>query len=850
MITCIRTILLCSIFFFGFSEITLSQKNPFNDSTRFVPHEIIPENNRLFVPENKQTLRKVTNYRSTDWRKVIDTLWGPGLPTAEKLQIFDAFWDTTNQQFGGFPNLAINWDSMRTRYRPEVEAGVSKGRFYAIMTQLSMALQEMHTNVRDTEIDNTFFSDNNIRYWKRSKYWPVPGVPLSTAGGWEITSTGFGVSPLPDSSLLVYRAVPNNPLGIKAGDIVLGYEGKRWTRILDELDSIQMPWFFPLVGTSPEGFKYSKLNAAPLNWFLFDTIDIIQQSTGKTLHLSTKPLADARPGWDTLYCTDQLPVPGVPMPDVWRNNMISWGIIEGTSIGYIYVYSWATLTTQIWFATAVAELKNKTTGLIIDFRLVMGGYPNYANPGFAGLFNEDIDKYYELVHRSSLSDHFLFIHQSIASSWIGRFTPGNLIYDHPIAVLNGPACLSAGDYNAFRMRFHPMARSFGKRTNSAFVDGEASEGKLVKNSWEYAISKGGVYSNYNNEGYLIHKGFPVDEEVWLTQAGVVKGEDDVVKRAKEWITTLTYANSALADRPYVRPGIDTVSIKTILINPLNHQSKISAILTNPNGAVLDSALLFNDGLHGDGSAGDSVWGYRFLAPPDENMFTVTIRTDDITNGTYRRIPNVRLFITAGPLKLDSLGKRKLSSSYLVTPYIRNKGKKLSIGGATVNLKSNDPWVVSIAKSIPTLPVLPPDSTLPTDGPYSVKYDAATFPGYFNFTVDMSIDGIIYWSDSTKLVLTGVEENITSLPTVYSLEQNFPNPFNPSTTIRYSLPSSANVKLSVYDLLGREIATLVNEEQSAGWKEVQWNAGRVSSGIYFYKLTTGSFVEVKKMMVLK
>ncbi|MFA5831879.1 MAG: T9SS type A sorting domain-containing protein [Bacteroidota bacterium] len=85
---------------------------------------------------------------------------------------------------------------------------------------------------------------------------------------------------------------------------------------------------------------------------------------------------------------------------------------------------------------------------------------------------------------------------------------------------------------------------------------------------------------------------------------------------------------------------------------------------------------------------------------------------------------------------------------------------------------------------------------------------------------------------------------------YELSQNYPNPFNPSTTIRYALPSSANVKLVVYDLLGREIATLVNEEQSAGWKEVQWNAKDVSSGIYFYKLQVGSFVETRKMLLVR
>jgi hypothetical protein len=96
----------------------------------------------------------------------------------------------------------------------------------------------------------------------------------------------------------------------------------------------------------------------------------------------------------------------------------------------------------------------------------------------------------------------------------------------------------------------------------------------------------------------------------------------------------------------------------------------------------------------------------------------------------------------------------------------------------------------------------------------------------------------------------VRRNDGSVPTTFALSQNFPNPFNPLTTIRYSLPLSANVKLAVYDLLGREITTLVNEEQSAGWKEVEWNAKNISSGIYFYKLTTGIFVDIKKMIVVK
>jgi len=90
-----------------------------------------------------------------------------------------------------------------------------------------------------------------------------------------------------------------------------------------------------------------------------------------------------------------------------------------------------------------------------------------------------------------------------------------------------------------------------------------------------------------------------------------------------------------------------------------------------------------------------------------------------------------------------------------------------------------------------------------------------------------------------------DDNIT-----YKLSQNYPNPFNPSTTINYSIPERSNVTLKVYDILGREIATLVNKQQKAGFYEVNWNAINNSSGVYFYKILAGDFVETKKMILLR
>jgi hypothetical protein len=88
------------------------------------------------------------------------------------------------------------------------------------------------------------------------------------------------------------------------------------------------------------------------------------------------------------------------------------------------------------------------------------------------------------------------------------------------------------------------------------------------------------------------------------------------------------------------------------------------------------------------------------------------------------------------------------------------------------------------------------------------------------------------------------------PTEFVLEQNYPNPFNPSTVISYRLPVISKVTLKVYDILGREVVTLVNEEQPAGNYEVEFNSKAISSGIYFYTLQAGSFISTKKMILLK
>lgn len=101
-------------------------------------------------------------------------------------------------------------------------------------------------------------------------------------------------------------------------------------------------------------------------------------------------------------------------------------------------------------------------------------------------------------------------------------------------------------------------------------------------------------------------------------------------------------------------------------------------------------------------------------------------------------------------------------------------------------------------------------------------------------------------------LTDVNNPATSLPTSFTLEQNYPNPFNPSTNIEYSVVETQHVILKVYDILGNEVATLVNDIQSPGDYKVSFNSDRnhLSSGIYFYQLRAGDFVQTKKMILLR
>ncbi len=158
--------------------------------------------------------------------------------------------------------------------------------------------------------------------------------------------------------------------------------------------------------------------------------------------------------------------------------------------------------------------------------------------------------------------------------------------------------------------------------------------------------------------------------------------------------------------------------------------------------------------------------------------------------------------------------------------------------------------------------------LPIDYKHSFLMDFITYEGNLsdppgaNWTfVKSEADGfqLLYSTPMTTrqmallgmdTLLVGVEQIGNQVPKDYMLEQNYPNPFNPSTTIRYSIAERGDVELKVYDALGNLVETLLNREQEAGVYQVEFNPINLSSGVYFYQIKTNSFVETKKLVLLK
>ena len=143
----------------------------------------------------------------------------------------------------------------------------------------------------------------------------------------------------------------------------------------------------------------------------------------------------------------------------------------------------------------------------------------------------------------------------------------------------------------------------------------------------------------------------------------------------------------------------------------------------------------------------------------------------------------------------------------------------------------------------------------TDSVYNITSADTSSIGVFICKIKSDIvTELTIYSNAVKVAVEGlsvIESSETTIPNSVSLQQNYPNPFNPTTTISYQLPAVSQVNLSVYNVSGQKVATLVSGKQTVGRHQVKWNASAFASGVYLYKLTTDkSFTQTKKLILLK
>jgi hypothetical protein len=509
MNTCVRTSLLLILALFVITPVVAS------DDERIESPFERPFDSR--VPPPNPVPKAPGAYSGTDWAAVIDATWGPSdLTMSERETLFNDVWNAIDANFACFQDLDVDWDALYAQYHPEVVADISRGRFAAIMNRLIMALQESHSVAADVYVGSSS---------------PLIGVPLLFCGNWRDSGHfGAGLTPLPDNTLLVYQARAGHPLGLVPGDIVLGYDGIPWEELHRQLTEAELPLAtYGNWGSSPSSFKHSWLMGAGMNWHLFDSIDVVKAEDGAVLRLPTVSLSGE---YEQHYTTEQLPIPGVPMPDYPAGEVVSWGVVSGTQIGYIYVREWSgDADLQFYLAVKNLTLLQPTVGLIVDFRANYGGDMWLSDDGLSLLFDEEVET---VGFAERCGPGHLDMCPSPSgppSSYIIPGDPANY-YDRPIAVLVGPGAVSSGDQVALRFRFHPEARFFGKSVKTAF---NAPVTMSLPSGWYGAYAFFDAYLVSDPTNYLTHDEFEVDCPVWLTPGDVAEGRDTVVQTAMDWI---------------------------------------------------------------------------------------------------------------------------------------------------------------------------------------------------------------------------------------------------------------------------------------------------------------------------
>jgi len=781
--------------------------------------------------QNEKTYRPAPAEKYPSWQARIDATWGDGLATAYKLQIFDTWYESVQKRYAGFNGVDADLNQLHDQYRAEIENGVSRGRFAAIMNHMSLPLLEMHQLILDEDIYNTALA---------------PEMPLFVIGGaGNVTHAGAAVTQIADGRLVFYAVANDHPLGLQAGDVFIGYDGKPWEMLIEELEQAQLPvTSFDILSSHADGMRYKKLTAGPLNWHLFSQMQIIKKGESEITTLDLAPMHNAP--LPAMFATEQIAPPGIPPPGgnlsvAFPEERLGYGIIEGTDIGYICVWDWAndasSLNTAFADAARYVMHENETSGLIVDFRYNRGGLPERAAGGFNVLFSSDFCGLGTL-RRTSENDINALSEYSSCFSYYDTLDVDRYTYDKPIAVLVGPNCASAGDFNALRLSRHSNARVFGRPTAGAFIGESEFLTFDFAEEWQGRNVIENTFLAGQPQQPLMHNGLQPDENIWLTYEAIINGEDNVIQRAMDWIAQRVHIYDPVVANPNLNEEIDPVQTSASLYNPQQHTVSVSAEIKTFLGQPVSQTTL--------NAAGNRFEG-TFPAMPNEDIYTISYTVNDHDADTSYALRDATFFTTKGPLvfAIDEVVE-KSETQFHFWYSLTNMGST-AISDVETWIIAPDSNVTKRMGKRQDFPYIGPGETVRSPRLVRIVYKKNENPDYYpRLVAESSSHNYILWKSD---VVSSLDET-PATPHAFSLQQNYPNPFNPVTQIVYSLPRKSDVLLKLYDSSGRLVRTLLDASKPAGEHRYRLNAAHLASGVYYYRLDAAGHSQTRKMVLIK
>jgi len=316
------------------------------------------------------------------------------------------------------------------------------------------------------------------------------------------------------------------------------------------------------------------------------------------------------------------------------------------------------------------------------------------------------------------------------------------------------------------------------------------------------------------------------------------------------------------DKISVQADVDSLILQATFPNPDEHDFTAQAIVNSIDNTFTDSVFIYDDGNHHDLEADDGIWGTIIPPVAQENTFNVSLIANDLISKAHFASNELAGFTSIGPVSLNKYT--------IISPdTIPNPGDQINFELILKNegLVTDATNISTVLNSLDTCATLAISFEDPIYGDIAAGQSTSGSRGHrvnfskscpdsiwISFEVEIYSHDHLFWTDTLAVFIHGTPSTITDfktdLPERFALKQNYPNPFNPRTIINYELPITNYVELSVFNLIGQKVVTLVSEKQAAGYHQVEWDASGLSSGIYYYMIKVGEFQDIKKMVLIR